>query len=176
MPDLDAATPADAAPIVFAGPLLAIGFTAGGSTCALPVPASIASGLDAAGVRRLIGTMEGPGGAVAFNLALLHLSGQRMLMVSRTKMKALGAAVGDTVGVEMAPDPSPDDVPVPDELAAALVANPEAAERFAAMTPGKQRGLVHYVESAKRADTRHTRAAELAHKLATHTLYGDKKP
>lgn len=161
---------------VFAGPLLTLSFAGGGSICAVPVPGDIADVLGAAGVRRVLGTMEGPGASADFNLALLgKRDGPRHLMVSRARMRALGAEPGSTVGVEMRPDPSPDDVPIPDELADALADNPAAAERFAAMTPGKRRSLVHHVTGAKRADTRIDRARDLAHKLATHTLYGDTR-
>ena len=164
-------------PFVFAGPLLTLSFTGGGSICAVPVPDEIADALGAAGVRRVVGTMEGPGGSADFNLALLgKRGGPRHLMVSRARMRALGAEPGSTLGVEMVPDPTPDDVAVPDELVAALADNPVAAERFAAMTPGRRRSLVHHVTAARRAETRLDRARDLAHKLATHTLYGDKQP
>ena len=42
------------------------------------------------------------------------------------------------------------------------------------MTPGRQRGLAYYITSAKTTDTRLKRALEIAHKLRTHTLYGDR--
>ena len=50
---------------------------------------------------------------------------------------------------------------------------PSAAARFASLTPGRQRSLAYYVDSAKRDATRIRRALDLAHKLKTHTLYGD---
>lgn len=161
---------------VFAGPLFAVPMGDDFSFRGVPVPESIAQHLETANVRRVIGTMEGPNGSVDFNLALLGRRGERRyLTVSRDKMRTLGVDDGETVGVEMRPDPNPDDVPVPAELAKALATDAYAAERFFGMTPGKRRGLVHYVASAKRDDTRQTRAAELVRKLATHTLYGDKQ-
>lgn len=160
---------------VFAGPLFAVPFGDDFAMRGVPVPDSIAQDLDAANVRRVVGTMEGPRGTVEFNLALLGRRGERRyLTVSRDKMRTLGVDDGETVGIELRPDPNPDDVPVPAELAAALAADAYASERFFGMTPGRRRGLVHYVASAKRDDTRQSRAEDLVRKLATHTLYGDK--
>jgi len=50
---------------------------------------------------------------------------------------------------------------VPDDLAAALAANPKAASGFAAMAPSERKQYLYWVLSAKRPDTRAKRIAAL---------------
>lgn len=139
----------------------------------LPVPPEVVAEMKARKERRLIGTMNGH----PFNLALHGRADDetRYLLLSRQTMRALKARAGDLIRVECAPDPTPDQVTLCEELTEVLAQEPEAAARFYAFTPGKQRSLAHYVHSAKRVDTRINRALELAYKLRTHTLYGDQR-
>ena len=90
-------------------------------------------------------------------------------------LKELGLQYGDEIEVELCPDPDPDFVDLGEEFTEVLELDEEAAERFYGFTVGKKRGLAHYVNSAKRSETRIKRALEIAHKLKTYTLYGDKK-
>ncbi len=87
-----------------------------------------------------------------------------------------GHGPGDVLFASLKPDPDPDSVDVPDELVEALAEHPEAQERFDAWTPGKKRSLASYITQAKRSETRIKRAFEMAYKMETYTLYGDKKP
>ena len=58
-------------------------------------------------------------------------------------------------------------VAVPDDMAAALAANPAALTAFTAMRPARQREYVHWVGKAAGADERSSRLGELAaHVLA----------
>ena len=102
--------------------------------------------------------------------------GERFLYLSRDLLRDIGAGAGDTVEVEVRPDPAPERVDLGEELAAALEQDEEAAARWATFTPGLQRSMASYVTSAKRVETRIKRALELARKLRTHTLYGDLHP
>lgn len=137
----------------------------------LPVPPEVVAAMKARRERRLVGTLNGH----PFNLALQGRAGEetRYLLLSRQTMRHLKARAGDLIRVECAPDPTPDQVELGEELAEVLAQEPEAATRFYGFTPGRQRSLAHYVHSAKRVDTRISRALELAHKLKTNTLYGD---
>ncbi|MCB1185457.1 YdeI/OmpD-associated family protein, partial [bacterium] len=54
---------------------------------------------------------------------------------------------------------------VPDELAAQLAADPALDLAFAALTPGRQRSHILYVEGAKQSATRHRRAERCAEKI-----------
>ena len=137
----------------------------------LPLPPAVDAALRAEGARRVVATLNGL--TVRRGLQSRTASG-RHLALSRDLMRQLGVAYGDLVEVELHADPEPDRVEL-GELEAALAADPEARARFDAFTPGKQRSLAHYVTSAKRADTRETRAAELARKIRTHTLHTDTR-
>lgn len=139
----------------------------------LPLPVDVAEELDAQGVRRLVGTLNGHPVSRAVQG---RKDGERYLVLGQDLLRTIRAELGDTVAVELRPDPDPDRVEVGEELAAALEQDDEAASRFYAMTPGRQRSLAYYVTSAKRAGTRISRALELTHKLRTHTLYGDLHP
>ena len=135
----------------------------------LPLPADVDDALRAEKVRRVIATLNGL--TVRRGIQSRKASG-RHLALSRDLMRQIGVTYGDLVEVELAADPDPDHVEL-GELAAALAADPEAKARFDAFTPGKQRSLAHYVTSAKRPETRESRAEELATKLRTRTLYSD---
>lgn len=51
---------------------------------------------------------------------------------------------------------------IPDDLASALAATPKAAARFAAFSPSSRRGILEWILSAKRPETRQKRIAETA--------------
>jgi uncharacterized protein YdeI (YjbR/CyaY-like superfamily) len=53
-----------------------------------------------------------------------------------------------------------DDIIFPDELVEAMGEDPELAEAFAALTPGRQRGWALHVSGAKLTKTRHDRIAK----------------
>ncbi|KAA3637621.1 MAG: hypothetical protein DWQ02_06460 [Bacteroidetes bacterium] len=54
---------------------------------------------------------------------------------------------------------------VPEELSEVLETDPEASERFEALTDGKKRSLIHYVGKAKQSMTRINRALKIAENL-----------
>ena len=144
---------------------------------ALVVPTPIADAVLASGTRRVLVALAGDTLRRAVQSRRLDDGGREHLIVlSGALVRDLGLRVGARLPVTLALDPEPDDLGLPDELVAALDLDPEAAARFYAMTPGRQRSLAHHVASAKRDATREARALDLATKLRTHTLYGDLHP
>ncbi|MEM6327384.1 MAG: YdeI/OmpD-associated family protein [Bacteroidota bacterium] len=136
----------------------------------LPVPDEVALALREAGTRRAVGTLNG----VPFRRALHGIgNGAFQFLLGRDVVREIGAALGETVEVVVMPDPHPDHIDVPAELAAALDADPEAKGRWETFTVGQRRGLALHVSRAKRPATRETRALDVARKIRTHTLYGD---
>lgn len=132
----------------------------------LPVEVDAALG-DA---RIVVGTL----GGVPFRRAVHGRGdGEPHLLFGQKALAEAGLAYGATAELELEPAPDPEAVHLPGELAVALDLDPEAAARFAAFSPGRQRSLGVYVDQAKRPATREKRALELAHKIRTHTLYGD---
>lgn len=101
--------------------------------------------------------------------------GERYVVVSKEMMKEIDVAFGDTVLVDLRPDPDPERVELCEELVGVLDQDEEAAERFYGMTPGIQRSFSLHVCGGKRSETRIKRALELAHKLRTNTLSGDRQ-
>ncbi len=135
----------------------------------LPVPDEIADVLLTSG-RRIICLMNGHEVKRAIHR---KQDGERYLVLSRPLLRDASAVPGDMVEVLIWSDPAPDDIDIAEEFVVALEQDEEAALRFYAMTPGKQRSIAHYVNSGKRVETRIKRALELAHKLRTYTLSGD---
>jgi uncharacterized protein YdeI (YjbR/CyaY-like superfamily) len=87
-------------------------------------------------------------------------------MVNKDICKAARIQLGQTLTVTLAPDPTPDAVDLPAELAEGLAEWPEAAARFEQLTPGTQRAIAYRVSSAKRPETRLNRTVELLQRLA----------
>lgn len=137
-----------------------------------PIPTDIADELEAAGVRRVIVTVNGR----TLRRAIQRTGeGERHVLLGMPFLREAGVREGDVAPVELYPDPDPDYIELGEEFSEVLEMDEEAAARFFAMTPGRQRSLAYYVTSAKRQETRIKRALELAHKLRTHTLYGDQR-
>jgi len=88
--------------------------------------------------------------------------------------RELGIQLGAELDATIKIDPEPDELDLAAEFVEALAQDENAKERWDSFTVGKQRSLNHYIISAKREDTRIQRAVELATKIRTHTLYGEK--
>ncbi|MCA9212118.1 MAG: DUF1905 domain-containing protein [Planctomycetales bacterium] len=137
----------------------------------LPIPPGIADAYAEQGIRRVIATVNG----VPIRRGMQRTAdGEHFVVVNGDMMRTFGAGVGDIVTVELAPDPEPDHIDMAIEFVEVLEMDEEVAARFYSFSPGKQRGLALYVSSAKREETRIKRALELAYKLRTYTLYGDR--
>ncbi|MFL4469919.1 YdeI family protein [Tateyamaria armeniaca] len=109
--------------------------------------------------------IEGEFGDHPVNLALTKAPVIEGVFVYTGKafLKESGLAPGETFDARIrAADP--DLVELPDDVAAALRAAGRSSD-WAALSPGNQRGRLHLVTSAKRADTRARRIATLIAEL-----------
>lgn len=138
---------------------------------ALPVPDDIAGAWKKAKVRRLVGTINGHPVKRALQN---HADGGSFLIVSRDFMKEAGIGPKAPATLDFKPDPTPNRLDVPEEFQLALRQDPKARERWDTFTPGRQRSLLIYITGAKTEATRIKRAGDLATRIRTHTLYGDK--
>jgi hypothetical protein len=86
--------------------------------------------------------------------------GRWYLLLSRRVMKDAGFTIGDVVEVSFRLA-SPDRVEVPEELGEALRKDRRASKAWDALTSGAKRGHAYRVASAKRAETRAARVAEV---------------
>jgi hypothetical protein len=112
----------------------------------------------------------------ALRLGLLLLEGGgRYLMLNKDVCRELGIELGQELDVEIAPDPNPDHVDVPDELAEALAAWPEAETAFNNYSGAHRRAMARLVDEAKQPATRARRAVTLVERLGRglHPFRGD---
>ena len=119
----------------------------------VPVPEDVARSLQ--GAARLVGKLDDRPFRRVFHE---RPDGSPCLKFGAGWLAEAKLTEGDEVIVELAADPEPDRVDLPEELELALAADPEAAMAWAALTPGKQRTLAYGVERAKRPETRRKRA------------------
>jgi hypothetical protein len=85
------------------------------------------------------------------------MSAQYMIGVSAEVRSHTGLAAGDPVRVTLTLADAPREVDVPADLAAALLADPDAGVFFATLSNSLQRYHVHNVTGAKTAETRQRR-------------------
>lgn len=137
----------------------------------LPVPPEIAEELVDAGTRRVIADLNG---TEVRRYLFSHADGEWAIIVGLPKLREAGISPGDMVIVGLRPDPDPDHVEICEEFRVALEQDPEARDRFESFTTGKQRSLVHYINSAKRSSTRVRRSLQMCEKIRTRTLHSDR--
>ena len=129
----------------------------------VPVPDAAWQALGGKATKRVIATLNGH----TERLGLLpQEGGGRYLMLRKDLCQHLGIAIGQEVEVSLTPDPNPNYVDLPDELAEALGAWPEAEAAFARQSGAMRRAMARKVADAKRAETRARYAVELAERLA----------
>ena len=135
----------------------------GGSWTFLVLPRNASAKLPTRGLTTVEGTINDH----PFR-ATLEPDGQRShwLKVTRKMREAAGADVGDVVTLELrsaseAPEPR-----VPADLRSALAAAPKARASWSNITPIARRDWIHWVTSAKRAETRARRIENACEMLA----------
>ena len=132
-------------------------------TQVVAVPAEAVQALGGGATKRVVATLNGH----AERLGLLpQAGGGRYLLLRKELCQRLGLVIGQALAVQLAPDPSPDHVDLPPELAEALAAWPEAEAAFRAHTGAMRRAMARKVADARRPDTRARYAVELAKRLA----------
>lgn len=127
------------------------------------VPPLVVEALGGKAAKRMTGTVNG----FPVRLGLLPLpGGGRYLMLNKDLCRAAGIQLGQHVTVHLTPDPQPDMVDLPEELAEALAAWPEAEVGFQQYSTSHRRAMAQHIASAKLPETRARRAVELAERLA----------
>jgi len=128
---------------------------AGGGGAVFDVPPTMAGALAEAKRPPVVVTIGGH----TFRTRIAVYGGQPLVGVSKANRAAAGVAVGDRFPVELALDTEPRTVAVPDDLAAALAADPDAGAAFDRLPFSHRRKYVAWVEEAKRPETRARRVA-----------------
>ncbi len=132
-------------------------------TQTIVVPAEVLAALGGPATKRVIATIGGQ--ALRLGL-LLREGGGRYLMLNKDVCRTVGVALGQELDVEIGPDPNPDHIDLPDELAEALAAWPEAETAFNAYSGAHRRAMARLVAEARQHETRARRAVTLVERLA----------
>jgi hypothetical protein len=125
----------------------------GTTATGLPVPADIVEGLGGGTRARVRVTLNGH----TYRSSLGVVDGEAMISLSAENRAAAGVAAGDAVDVEVELDTAPREVTVPDDLAAALDAEPAARRTFDGLSYSNRSWHVLQVEGAKTDETRQRR-------------------
>ncbi len=113
--------------------------------------------------RRIVCTINGK---VKFHGALLHDGlGGYLVLLNQERRTILGLRQGDTFHVVLEKDTSEYGMPMSDEFREVMNQSPEANTIFHALTPGKQRTLIHLSDSVKSSDIKIRRALVVSNHL-----------
>lgn len=135
--------------------------------CHFRVPAHIANRLIDSKSRRVLCSLNG---STEHQCAILHHgNGGFVITVNKKLRDTLGMSFGTDVRVSLKKDRSEYGLPVPEELAEIFNQDEEGNTLFHALTPGKQRTLLHIVGSVKNSDKRLSRALAVIKHLKTNS-------
>lgn len=101
-----------------------------------------------------------------FETTTAVMQGRHVVGLSKERRALTGVEPGDVVTVTIARDDAPRQVPVPDDLAAALRRNRAAATRFDGLAPSHRKEWVRWIEEAKKPETRERRVTKTVEDLA----------
>jgi hypothetical protein len=135
--------------------------TKAGSWTFLTLPKDASAKLPSRGMTTVEGTING----IAFR-ATLEPDGQKShwLKVNRKLSKAAGAKAGDEVTLELAAEPLEPTVPA--DLRKALASDPKARALWEEITINARTDWIHWIISAKQAETRARRVESACSMLA----------
>jgi hypothetical protein len=121
-----------------------------GNKTGIEVPGEVVTALDAGKRPPVVVTINGK----SYRSSIAVMGGQNLVSLSAANRKFTGVAAGDTVEVDLELDTQPRIVEVPDDLAAAMAAEPAAQAFYATLSYSAQRRYVEPLEEAKTPDTR----------------------
>ena len=130
----------------------------------LVLPKNVSAKLPSRGVTAIDGTING----CPFQ-AVLEPDGQKShwLRVDRKLRKAAGADAGDVVSLEIAPATQEPEPTIPADVRKALgAAAPKARKLWSDITTNARRDWIHWITSAKQAETRARRIKNACSMLA----------
>jgi hypothetical protein len=130
------------------------------------VPDEVVAHFTAKDVKRFICTLNN---TERFHCALMHTGdGQRYIIINKDLRKKLGLEVGTPVLAKIEEDTSEFGMEMPEELGELLRQDDEGNAHFRALTPGKQRNLIHMVASVKSPNIKLRRAFVINNHLKMH--------
>lgn len=97
----------------------------------------------------------------SYRSSIAVMGGQNLISLSAHNREFTGVSAGDRVEVELELDTQPRIVEIPDDLAAAMAAEPAAQEFYATLSYSAQRRYVEPLGEAKTPETRARRIAKV---------------
>ncbi|MBB2924378.1 YdeI/OmpD-associated family protein [Cellulomonas cellasea] len=134
----------------------------GGTTAGIVVPDDAVTALGGGQRPKVVVTVNG----FTYRTSVAAMDGRFLVPLSAERRAAAGVAAGDAVDVTLELDTAPREVTVPDDLAAALDAQPGARARFDALSFSNRQRHVLAVEGAKSAETRARRVEKVVAAMA----------
>ncbi|MEV6298932.1 YdeI/OmpD-associated family protein [Actinoplanes sp. NPDC051861] len=128
----------------------------GGNTTGFQVADEIVDGLGGGGRPKVVVRVNG----FEFRSSIARMGGDYWLGVSAERRAAAGIEGGETYDVDVELDTTPRAIEVPDDLAAALAAEPSAKTFWDSMSFSNQRWHAEQLTGAKTAETRARRLAK----------------
>ena len=101
-------------------------------------------------------------------------NGAYRVFLNGSVREAAGLVEGDTVDLELAPDPAPPEPSPPVELLTALEAVDGGIEAFFSLPDGLRREALRFVANAQRAATRERRVARILEVVEERALQRDR--
>lgn len=134
----------------------------GKTATGIPVPAEVVEALGGGQRPKVQVTI----GDYTYRNSLAPMNGVHMLSVSSEVRQATGIKAGDSVEVGLQLDTAPREIEVPDDLAAALAASPQAKAFFEQLSYSNRRFHTESVTGAKSEETRQRRIQKSVAMLA----------
>ncbi len=120
------------------------------------VPQAVAEQLISKNSRRVVCTINH---TITIHCALMHDgSGGYFININKDLQKQLKITRGDALTIELVADNSKYGMPMPEEMEELLAQDEEGAQLFHALTPGRQRSLLHVIGKPKNSDIRLNKA------------------
>ena len=133
----------------------------GGNTTGFEVPDDFVASLDGGGRPKVAVTVNG----FEFRSSIARMGGSYWLGVSAERRAAGKLEGGETYDLDIELDTAPRVIEVPDDLRAALDADPAARDTWQRLSYSHQRQHVDAIASAKAPETRARRIAKAVEKL-----------
>ncbi|WP_458781009.1 YdeI/OmpD-associated family protein [Arthrobacter sp. D3-16] len=132
-----------------------------GNKTGIVVPEHVVTELGAGKRPPVVVTIHGK----SYRSSIAVMGGQNLISLSAANREFVGVVAGDTVDVELELDTQPRVVEVPEDLAAAMAAEPAAQEFYVTLSNSAQRRYVEPLGEAKTPETRSRRIAKVVEDL-----------
>jgi hypothetical protein len=130
------------------------------------VPFDVGEAFGRRGQVRVKGTIDGQ----PFQSSMAPMGGgHHVLGIHKATREAIGKSIGDSVALVVEPDTAERSVTVPEDFAGALAKSKRAQQQFDGFAYTHRKEYVHWIESAKRPETRQRRIADAVSRISKGT-------